>query len=1040
MKTIASCKPRTQVLEGTADFVVNLSMLQNISRQEAQEFLDSNVLTSGMDTLIRQAFERISGGTAKGIYKLSESMGGGKTQSMIVSGILARFPDLISKVFTNQSIPVQEAQVIAFSGRATDKYIWVEIGKQLGVEFSPDRPPSEQEWVNALKDKKVLILLDEIPFYLVNLTSIGTAEEGGRLARRASIAMTNLFGAIRDYKESRHVCALVADLEKDWEQGGDELARILQSHVTLSGDMKSLDNELSKGAVTIAPVDNTKDELYSILRKRLFESIELSEDEIKEIAKAYTKEAEKARHILGRSPASIQDEIMTSFPFHYSTKNLIETFNDNPKFQKTRDVIRLMATIVRNIFNNGHADKACLVSLASADLNSPDVASRFREIKPSLAGAMQTDIAQSGIAFAEKLDKETDGQASLVAQWIYAASLSEVRPRGLTVGEIAEYMLEPGRDISGLTETAEQLYKNCWYIEKYRDERLFFNRYKNLNAQVQSYTGKCSPPDRDKEIEQMLKKMFEPKEKRCYQKVFIMPDLGQVKVDRDTISLIICKPDTDFEDFFQSERFKNRLMFLTAVDFTAMFNVNQRGQKLWAIKQVLEDLSPEDTQYKKAKEQVTEYESELFMAIRALFSELYYPIFDGDETILEHQPLADSYIDKQTGQHIKYESQNATKGELVIQSTLKSMHKFQDINLSAQDKLKALEQLRHRVENFLFPSSGKTTWDNILDAAAINAALFWTEPGIMNRMLDELIRAGAWRKIGEQIQKPPFEEEVAVAVDYKRDSQTGKIYTTDIQLQYGDQLLVQEDKSEFSTISPEEAFESEAMEIVFKGLDSLGKNKESKPFRISNYIDLDYEFSQSAQEGCKLVKIRAVPPDCKILYTTDGSDPANNGFIYDSENGILAKQGLTVKIFAEKGSINRTENIAIPKDEKGKGEEVKIDPDKPAQIKARYLPKLVTRSDTYKFLSGLPEAVTLDGARAKVIAQDGETFVNITWHQEIRLSSSTILEAFTFLDSQIDNGEWNLDMMGSLYFPSGKDLIEWQNKNNYKFALGVVTQ
>jgi hypothetical protein len=1039
MKNLTSCIPRKQVLDGTADFVVNLSMLQSISKEEAEEFLDSNVLTSGMDTLIRQTLERVTGGKAIGIYKLSESMGGGKTQTMIVAGIIGRYPELIKKVYPNEAFPSKEIQIIPFSGRATDKFIWVEIGKQLGVEFSPDRPPSEEEWVSALKNKVLLILLDEIPFYLVNLTSIGSMEEGGRLARRASIAMTNLFGAIRDYPDCRHVCVMVADLEKDWEQGGDELARVLQSHVTLSGDMKSLDHELSKGAVTIAPVDNTSDELYSILRKRLFECINFSEAEIDEIAKAYMKEAEIARQILGQSPTSIHQEVKTSFPFHFSTKRLIETFNDNPRFQKTRDVIRLMSTIVRDIFTNDKMDKTLLLSLASADLNNPDVSSRFREIKPSLAGAMQTDVAQSGIAFAERLDQETNGQASMVARWIYAASLSEVRPRGLTVNEIAEYMLEPNRDLSGLTETADTLYKTCWYIEKYRDDRLFFNKHKNLNAQVQSYMEICAIPDRNNEIEKMLIKMFEPKERRCYQKAFVIPDLGQVNIDRDTIALIVCKPDTDFNTFFQDERFKNRIMFLTAIDRTAMFNVNKRGEKLWAIKQVFGDLTPEDAQYEKAKETVTEYESELFLAIRALFSELYYPTFDGSDSILEHQPLSDTYTDNQTGNSVKYESKNATKGELVIQSTLQSVYKFQNLDLSSHDKLKALQPLRHRVEEFLFPSSGKTTWDNILEAAAINAALFWTEPGILNRMQETLFQAGAWRKIGEQIQKPPFEEEVVVAVEYERDKQSGKIFVTDFQLQHGDTLLVKEDKGEWRQISIENPFESEAMEIIFLGRDSTGQNKESLPFRITNYIDLKSDFSQSTSEGYKVMKIGVVPPDCKVFYTTDGSDPANNGIMCDPVKGIEAKQSSTVKIFAEKGAINYTEGILVPTDEDA-DDEIKIDPDKPAQVKAQNLPKLVTRSETYNFISGLPENVQLDGTRAKVSSPDGEQFVQLYWHRNMKLSPADLLEAFSFLDKQIENGEWSLEMMGRLYFSEGKTLIDWQNKNNLKFSPGVVTQ
>lgn len=34
---------------------------------------------------------------------------------------------------------------------------------------------------------------------------------------------------------------------------------------------------MSKGAVSISPVDNTKDELYAILRKRLFKDIKITD-------------------------------------------------------------------------------------------------------------------------------------------------------------------------------------------------------------------------------------------------------------------------------------------------------------------------------------------------------------------------------------------------------------------------------------------------------------------------------------------------------------------------------------------------------------------------------------------------------------------------------------------------------------------------------------------------------------------------------------------------------------------------------------------
>ena len=114
-------------------------------------------------------------------------------------------------------------------------------------------PRRKTEWRDALKDRAALILLDELAFYLVHAASQGSKEDGTRAATLAGIALTKLFGAVRDYKECRHCVIVIADLQKDWEQGAEELARIMRSNDTLGGTMQSVNNEMSKGAQTIAP-------------------------------------------------------------------------------------------------------------------------------------------------------------------------------------------------------------------------------------------------------------------------------------------------------------------------------------------------------------------------------------------------------------------------------------------------------------------------------------------------------------------------------------------------------------------------------------------------------------------------------------------------------------------------------------------------------------------------------------------------------------------------------------------------------------------
>ena len=1038
-----ACIPRPAVLDGTADFVVNLADLPRLTEDEAREFLDSNVLTSGMEMLLSQAFARMAGtGFSSGIYKLSESMGGGKTQSMIVAGILARFPELASLLpFRKPLKKVKPDVVIAFTGRATNEKVWVSLGKALGVNFPPDRAPAESEWRDALKNRPALILLDELAFYLVHAASQGSREDGARPATLAGIALTNLFGAVRDYKECRQSVVVISDLQKDWEQGSEELARILRSNDMLSSAMMSVNNEMSKGAQTIAPVDNTKDELYAILRQRLFRKVDVSAKDKEVIAAAYAVELEKAVSIIDRPTMKVREEILASYPFHFSTKHLIASFNDNPGFQKTRDVIRLMAAIVRSLWNKGagEAGRHYLLSLETADLNDSNVSSRFIEIKKSVQEALQTDIANNGTSHSESMDTETDGLAGRCARWIYSASLAEIQPRGLTVAELAEYVLAPGQSILGMPDALKKLYDTCWYIEQTKSGRYFFHRHKNLNASVNGYVHICAPPDRDAEIQKMLKNMFEPRDKRCYQKLSVLPALDQVRLERDRITLVIVKPDTDFNKFFSAEKYKNRIAFLSAVDPTGIFKVNKNAERMWAISQVFSDLTSDDPQYKKAKEKLSDYQAELFIAIKGVFNKFYYPLIDeNDETSLISIQLLDGYIDEQTGNRIQYRNDDANKGEFVVEATLRDANKFQVFSPGpGEDKARVYQPLRNRVEMFLFPGTGRATWEQIKEGAASRGHMIWTEPGTLDRMREALLTAGEWREDAGQIQKPPFDEITGVIIEYSRNKETGEIITTDIKLSHADKLYVREDNAEWSPMNPDAPVVSNAMLIEFKAVDSTGKNKEGKPYRIENFIDLRYDFMDSPTPGNKVVKVKVVPPASALLYSIDGSNPANTGKPY-AQPGINAAEGTFVRLHASCGNITKDVSFTIPQTA-GPDEPPPINPDIPVIVNGRAFSHLVTRSVSYQFLGSLPAETRLQMVQAKVTHAATDNTVTLTWDRKTRLEPARIVEAFEFLDKQVPDGEWSL-RFDQLHFHTGKAFLQWQVDTSTKIKLNQVSQ
>src|SRR5207249_3019118 len=148
----------------------------------------------------------------------------------------------------------------------------------------------------------------------------------------------------------------------------------------------------------------------------------------------------------------------------------------------------------------------------------------------------------------------------------------------------------------------------------------------------------------------------------------------------------------------------------------------------------------------------------------------------------------------------------------------------------------------------------------------------------------------------------------------------------------------------------------DAMDLVFQAKDSTGKNKEGKPYRIQNHIDFKHDFLPSATAGHRTLKLGVVPPDAKVKWTADGTDPANNGVAYLAK-GVDVKEGASVKVYAEKASVHQEISISVPQeaDEGGRGGRggPTLDPNKPATLAGKALQEmgLVSRLNVHGFLS-----------------------------------------------------------------------------------------
>jgi predicted AAA+ superfamily ATPase len=406
MKTLfEACKPRQSVFDETKrDDTLDLSNLLDGSI-DGKHFFEETFITEGMELLFDTAFKRFQGKAASGLIKLTQAMGGGKTHNMVALGVLAKNKEIRKSILNGKyAFMDSDIRVVAYTGRETHlKFgIWGEIAQQLGKKelfnsfYSPLMAPGQSAWINLLKsDIPTLILLDELPPYLQNARTIPVGT--GTVADITTTALANLFNAVGK-SELCNVCVVVSDLQATYEEGSQLLQR----------SFKELENEIERFAINIEPVGSNTDDLYNILRTRLFEKVG-NKDDIDEIAAGYRKAVVEARQMgyTNYTPEEIVKGIYASYPFHPSIRDLFARFKENPGFQQTRGFIRLTRMMVKNLYSNDiKAKERYLINAYDMDLNDKELTPMVKSIKPKLSNAISHDIADQGRAVAELIDEQ----------------------------------------------------------------------------------------------------------------------------------------------------------------------------------------------------------------------------------------------------------------------------------------------------------------------------------------------------------------------------------------------------------------------------------------------------------------------------------------------------------------------------------------------------------------------------------------------------------------------------------------------------------
>jgi hypothetical protein len=1038
-----SCNPRASVF--VADRRATVLSLDTFLKGKVHggEFFDENYFTNGMVTLVDRAFRHLAGtGAGSTVFLLSQAMGGGKTHSMIGLGLLARDPELRRHVLGDKdpAPKLGRCRVVGFNGRSTDAAggIWGSIAEQLGKADQFARyvspllsAPGPEAWKQLLGGDPLVMFLDELPPYLEYAVAVPVGHAD--LGVVTTTALANLFVAVA---EMDNVCLVLSDL------AGTNFS-IGQSNLQAAFDraVQGISSESRRIAVPITPVNPNGDELYHILRKRLFETPP-PPVEVDRVAAAYREALREAVHmnLTSTTPESLYTRVVDSYPFHPDLRELVGKFKENEGFQQTRGVIRLMQMVVADLWKCGKAECQDLIHPYDIDLNVDEIASEVRTINPSLSEAIAHDIAHGGDAEVEQIDQANgNADASEAARLILVASLSTTPGaiHGLREYQLVDGLQRPGRDLSTFkANVLDKLATRAWYLHNSADGRLFFKNQQNLAAKLRATALSLHAETVDRMLREHLELHFAASLRDCYQVVKVLPPPDEVQVEQERNTLVVVRPggqanqlpiSADWQAWWQQQQYKNRVLFLTGSrdTFQKVIDGARQTRALQSIEDELrqENTPADDPQWRALDGLRDRIALQFSAALKEAFDQIIYPSIN---TAL-----------RATGVDLAFAGNRS--GEATIRQTLEGAQKF---TTKIDD-----DAFRSRAEARLFGGAETRVvlWSDFKRNAAVNTNWPLHKTSALDDLKAECLRRGLWREEGNHVRRGPFPppapsvEVRELSVDDDGDGRTylkvEPLHAPAIVFETGDT-----DPTPASSPVPTPArFEATALRYRFLAHDPTDITRISPIKEWTAKIRLKYQLRNRGDHF--EVELRALPRvgGIAIRYTTDGSSPTHVGAAtYDG--GFRVPAGSRV-VRAIAGAVELglySEVLSVPIPQPG-GDGPKLDPTKPARWTQRT--KLDDAGAVWDFIQRLDEGATVIAYDLQLTAEsnDGLQHVEYSGALEGGYTASVMRAAADKLQEVVGAGALRMTV-GSLGFVTGQTLLDWLKATNQPFDASKVQQ
>ena len=555
--------------------------------RDPREFFRRTFLTESLKRLLTQSVKRIANGAGDPVVQLQTNFGGGKTHSMLAlyhlfsgtnPGELAGADDVLRDAGVSALPEVRRVVLVGNKispGNPVTKpdgtvirTLWGELAWQLGgaEAFAQIRADDENATNPGDRLRELftaygpcVVLIDEWVAYARQLHD-GRNLPGGSFETQFSFAQ-----ALTESAKLADRCLLVVSLPAS-DTGRSSHAEADDVEVGGIRGREALDR-LSNviGRLDAAWRPASAEESFEIVRRRLFEPLD-GEDafRLRDVtARAFADlyRAQRSEFPSECNKTDYEKRIQAAYPIHPEIfDRLYNDWSALLKFQRTRGVLRLMASVIHSLWQSGDRNPLILPSTIPMD----DIRVRpelTRYLTDNWVPIIEKDIDGSN-ALPLKIDADIPNLGKLnaarrVARTIFlgSAPTTHAAQRGLEDRHVKLGCVMPGESPAVFGDALRHLTKNATYL--YQDgSRVWYSTQPTVTKLAQDRAAQFER-DQDKvnaELEKRLRNVL--RDRGGFSRIHALPRTASDVPDDTDARLVVLTPEHAYNKELDSDAMK----------------------------------------------------------------------------------------------------------------------------------------------------------------------------------------------------------------------------------------------------------------------------------------------------------------------------------------------------------------------------------------------------------------------------------------------------------------------------------------------------